>query len=378
MKTLLPASLLFLIACHSFSQGDLNPPPGPPAPTMKTLDQVEARTPVDAAHTPGDATSLFVISAPGSYFLTGNITGVSGLDGIRIASSDVTLDLNGFAVSGGAGTGNGIITTEVRNVTVRQGTVRAWAKTGVDASLASNSVCDQVRASNNGTGGVNFGSGISFGFGCVITRCAAMGNSAIGIVENGGGAITDCVAQGNGTSGFGDLYPGGSVFAHCAARANTGTGFGSAGGSTFTACTAQGNTGNGFGAGSDATVTGCTATGNSTGIFCVNTSTISNCTVTRNRDDGINTFGSCFILQNTVCVNGTDGSGDGIRTIEAGNRIDGNITNSNAFRGIRSTSGDVITRNTSLSNSAGAYAPGTSSIGPIGSPATATSPWANF
>jgi hypothetical protein len=41
------------------AQGSLTPPPGAPAPTMKTLDQIEARTPISSAP--------FTISAPGSY-----------------------------------------------------------------------------------------------------------------------------------------------------------------------------------------------------------------------------------------------------------------------------------------------------------------------
>src|SRR3989304_4869431 len=70
------------------SAGDLNPPPGPITPTQ--------RTPIGANTTPGDADSLFMITQPGSYYLTGNIIGVSGKFGIEINASGVTLDLMGF------------------------------------------------------------------------------------------------------------------------------------------------------------------------------------------------------------------------------------------------------------------------------------------
>src|SRR3954451_7441888 len=82
-----------------FAQGSLTPPAGP-APTMKTLDQVEARTIINATKTPGDPTNQFIISAPGSYYLTGNITGVSGKNAISINASNVAVDLNGFTITG--------------------------------------------------------------------------------------------------------------------------------------------------------------------------------------------------------------------------------------------------------------------------------------
>ena len=70
---------------------------------MKKLDEIEARTIVNTADTPGDATNTFIISAPGSYYLTGNLTGDTGKHGISIQANDVTLDLNGFVlISGGA------------------------------------------------------------------------------------------------------------------------------------------------------------------------------------------------------------------------------------------------------------------------------------
>ncbi len=116
--------------------GDLDPPPGPIAPTMKTLDQVEARTPVQAL--PGDGSALHVISEPGSYYLTAAIAGEAGRDGIRIAASDVNLDLNGFTLRGVAGSGNGIRVEgtdgagdPIDAVTVGNGVVRGWGANGL-------------------------------------------------------------------------------------------------------------------------------------------------------------------------------------------------------------------------------------------------------
>ena len=51
---------------------------------MKRLDEIEARTIVNAANTPGNGTNTFIINAPGSYYLTGNLTGAAGKHGISI------------------------------------------------------------------------------------------------------------------------------------------------------------------------------------------------------------------------------------------------------------------------------------------------------
>ena len=58
--------------------GDLNPPAGSVAPTMKTLDEVEPRIAINAVNTPGDSNSVYRISQPGSYYLTGNVTAPAG------------------------------------------------------------------------------------------------------------------------------------------------------------------------------------------------------------------------------------------------------------------------------------------------------------
>jgi hypothetical protein len=59
-------SLTLVAAGTIFAQGPLTPP-GAPAPTMKTLVQVEPRTPVSSLP--------FSITEPGSYYLTTSLTG---------------------------------------------------------------------------------------------------------------------------------------------------------------------------------------------------------------------------------------------------------------------------------------------------------------
>ena len=185
----------------AFAQGSLTPP-GAPAPTMKTLDQLEPRTAINSTNTPGDDDSLFKITQPGSYYLTGNITGVTGKHGIEIAASGVTLDLNGFDLVGVAGMGpfDGVSATVVglTNIAVVKGSVRNWGDEGVDLGTSSAVNCRLEGVLARG----NAGSGISAGLSSTVTNCLANGNSANGITVVATCTVSNCSAVTNAQHGI--------------------------------------------------------------------------------------------------------------------------------------------------------------------------------
>ncbi len=219
---LLALSTLNLQLATCFAQGSLTPP-GAPAPTMKTLDQVEARTPVDATHTPGGADSQFVISQPGSYYLTTNIVGgLVSVNGINFTTNDVTLDLNGFSVLGSPSAFTGIYIGACTNITVRNGTVGGWPNYGI-LCVGENATFEHLTISGN-----------SYGIFCasdtVIRDCMVTGSGADGITVRNNCIVSGCLSannQGNGillgSGAFGCLISGNTIAGNDAGKsANTG------------------------------------------------------------------------------------------------------------------------------------------------------------
>lgn len=146
------AALSASLTPAAFAQGALTPP-GAPAPSMKSLGEIDAslttltalagkiesRIPIDTL--PGDATAVRIISAPGSYFLRGNLTSPSdGVAGIRVAASGVVIDLNGFSMIGTGANSNAnavdAISGGVERVIVRNGVIIGW-RTGVRTGMRS-------------------------------------------------------------------------------------------------------------------------------------------------------------------------------------------------------------------------------------------------
>ncbi len=335
--------------------GPLDPPAGPIVSTGKTLTEVEPRIAINQINTPGGSDSMFTISQPGSYYLTGTLQGVPGKNGILISTAGtVTIDLNGFQIVGPNGPGNlkGIYTQIVTSpsVTIRNGTILLWSGNGIDltapAGIPSSTLID-LRVRNNGA------NGISCGPGTTLMNCIADDNGAVGIATGAGCVLESCIALSNNADGF--FLGNGSNISDCVAYLNSDDGIVVGVGCTVTACTIYANTG-----------------------------------------DGIEVGNECLIAGNTCSRNGFQtGNGAGIRMVGSDNRIEDNNC-SGADRGIEAAaSRNIIIRNTCTGNgtnwvfvagnsfgsiivSSSALAPAINTNGGAAGTLTTTDPNANF
>jgi len=337
-----------LLAGAGFARaGDLNPPAGSVVKTMKTLVEVEPRTAINATNTPGDADSLFKITLPGSYYLTGNITGVAAKHGIEIAVSGVTLDLNGFDLLGVAGSLDGVSATvdSLRNIAVVDGSVRNWGDEGVDLGtlFAINCRVADLLASGN------TGNGISTGHACTVSNCSAFNNIVSGISTTNDCTVTNCSANVNIVNGI--TTTDGCTITGCAAIGNGITGISTGEGCTVTNCSANVNILNGISTNTGCTVSNCTAYQNAaSGISVSNGSTVADCTARINTLDGIRCSSQCIIRGDTCSSNGNGGDGANIHATASANRIEGNNCTF-ADRGIGVDSfGNIIIKNTCAGN----------------------------
>lgn len=323
--------------------GPLSPPAGPVTPTHRTLTQVEPRTPVGPETTPGDddySPSVYKITQPGSYYLTGDVIGESGKHGIEITAQDVTLDLNGFTVRGVPGSLSGIVhTAQSRAVRVRNGFVEGWGSRGVmiaQGLVNGTNAVEDLTVRDCGSFGIEL-------MGTAV-RCIAANNGNIGFYLSGEGVVRDCLATGNGSQGY-HLF-GRFVVEGCVATLNEGEGFFAANG----ACHIRG------------------------------------CTAAHNAESGIYVAGSGSIIEGNLCRgNGTaipDGAGIYVLNSISDVRVDSNHVTQNDY-GIRvEGSSSFIIRNTARANAqnivvsgvGNTYGPTVTTTGQIGT----TSPWANF
>ncbi|TAG09431.1 MAG: hypothetical protein EAZ42_06815 [Verrucomicrobia bacterium] len=178
---------------------------------MKTLDQIEARTPISSLP--------IIISTSGSYFFTGNLTFTAATgDAIDIGASDVTLDLNGFTLrSATAVTGAAIsISGGLANITVKNGNIMSTTNVAIAGTPPSRTWTPTpggfVRGIDDNSVGAHFmdlsirgcrGQGIfsnSPGQ-AIIERVSCVSNGAFGIFAESG-CLIGCTVRGNAVGGI--------------------------------------------------------------------------------------------------------------------------------------------------------------------------------
>jgi parallel beta-helix repeat protein len=177
----------------------------------------------------------YKITSSGSYRLTGNLTVPASTDGIDVTAANVTIDLNGFLITGPGSTESipiGINASGKSDVTVENGTVTGF---GTGAQVGPSGIVKNVHADANGFG-INGGnntliegctannstqpSGVAIfcAAGCVISGNTANGNPNIGIGSGNGSVISGNVAFHNTTGtgiycqGTGCLITGNTAF----------------------------------------------------------------------------------------------------------------------------------------------------------------------
>jgi parallel beta-helix repeat protein len=157
----------------------------------------------------------YTISSPGFYYLGGNLTYSGTGYAITVNTSQVTLDLMGFSLTGLGTISDRGISVNGNNVEVRNGSVIKF-NYGIYANGLTQRLAN-LKASN-----CYIGIYLNGGYGGIITNCQASNNTS-GIAVNGGGVIIDKnIVRNNTASGIGTLVP--SIITNNVATSN-GTGF---------------------------------------------------------------------------------------------------------------------------------------------------------
>jgi parallel beta-helix repeat protein len=285
---------------------------------------------------------------------TSNLAAPAGYagDGIIIAANalndTVEIDLNGFALVGVTGSGDGIgggggaggLVGIAARISIRNGTVRRWGGSGLTVQGIRLAEVENVLVLDNG------GSGVFCVGECIVRNSTANFNGDEGVYVGENSIVSGCLATNNTLDGIrtGDS----TVVADCSSRFNSGNGI-------FVERT-----------------NGPLPTG---GV-------IRNCQVSQNALDGILVQNEVLVVGNNCVANGFNaGSGAGVHATGSRNRIEANTVVSND-RGIDVDIADnVIIRNSASGNTTEYDIAAGNTAGPIVTTATiagSSNPHANY
>ena len=319
-----------------------------------------------------------------------------------INSNYVTVDLNGFSVTGV--NSSGVPAIQVGNTTggnmtglcIRNGKVNNWSNgLGAVSAAADGALFEKLIVTDNSDG-----PGLIATEGCTIKDCIVKNNvvgtnqsgiGGIGIYAGNGCIVVNCGATANGAAGI-HVGSGGSLV-NCSSYSNGGDGIATGSSCSLKNCSAESNAGFGINAYLACTVSGCAVGSNqNSGINVSDASTVNGCTATFNTHNGIVCSSRCHIINNNCSENDQDGqtTDAGIVATGNGNTIDSNESDENGGNGggyILSGTHNLLIRNSATANgynynvgSANTYGPiiNMSSGGVISSASGTVNPWTNW
>lgn len=182
-----------VLVAMSVGAGDLAPPAGPVAGTMKTLEQIEPRTPISSLP--------FNITQSGSYYLTGNLSTTA--NGITVLAPDVTIDMMGFTITGSTPNDFAGVLVEfgtTGNFVLRNGMIRTFAQgvtTTDEGETGGGSSVIGVGVEEAGITGISLLSGNNLVKDCYAERATAGAPMALSTgIGVAGGVIENCRVRG--------------------------------------------------------------------------------------------------------------------------------------------------------------------------------------
>jgi len=234
------------------------------------------------------------ITSPGLYYLTQNLThSYTSAYAITVHADDVTIDLNGFCITGpGKGSGinnSGIVVMNPRtNVEIRNGSIKAFGYGGI----VSQNNCTAIRVVGVRVRDTGYIGIFLSGSGNLAMDCAVMNAGHDGIHVGMSSLVKGSQLVGN--SGSGITVISGSAVGNTAV--GNSPGITAQVGSLVTDNTVSGNSWRGIYAYDYCTITRNTAYNNAdTGIV-----TWTYCTITNNTTDGLMNGANCTLADNTV------------------------------------------------------------------------------
>ena len=236
--------------------------------------------------TPGDLPGFPVsITQPGSYKLSTNLTGNNtSLGIISVEASNVTLDLNGFTITGPGRDGVFMKSTlQHSNITVLNGSISGMSRDGIllvnfiGPGIAAQ--IDRVKSSHNGR------IGIWVGENSTVANSTAGYNGTTGIQSGEDNTVKNNIVYNNGSAGI--FAEKGNIIKGNTARNNQESGIHARNNSVITHNTSTGNQTSGILADTGCTLSFNTATINNIGFNVARGSTIISNTARNNANYGL-------------------------------------------------------------------------------------------